>query len=333
MSFEKTSVNLGIPYVTVGEGDAAVYVCENGVAFTRKEFSETFNDRESLLEEYNRRSRQGNLFDFDKAKEGILAVKTEERLVETKKKERLAEVKKKVPKSIAILCFSLLAVSLGSAYISTLHTATYLAGYVDIFSAWVMSAVVTVYCSTAFEVIILFYDNRRYILSFIFAMLWLMVVVFSMVTTVAVFFDRYNFNVLAIQEENTELDSSRIALEILAKKEQAIRESIEEKKADMEYRRTVGYATTAVRVELNKLQEELQSCLDEQQRIAMEAPQAVSENVQKKETFSQYLGRKTGIDGGIIEFILSTLSAVFINLISPFSVTVVISLLNNKEEK
>lgn len=324
MPFEKTSVNLGIPYVTVGEGDDAVYVCENGVAFTRKEFSETFNDRESLLEEYNRRSRQGNLFDFDRAKEGILAVKTE---------ERLAGTKKKVPKSIAILCFSLLAVSLGSAYISTLHTATYLAGYVDIFSAWVMSAVVTVYCSTAFEVIILFYDNKRYILSFIFALLWLMVVVFSMVTTVAVFFDRYNFNVLAIQEENTELDSSRIALDILAKKEQAIRESIEEKKADMEYRRTVDYATTAVRLELNRLQDELQECLDEQQRIAMEAPQAVSENVQKKETFSQYLGRKTGIDGGVIEFILSTLSAVFINLISPFSVTVVISLFNNKEEK
>jgi hypothetical protein len=39
-----------------------------------------------------------------------------------------------------------------------------------------------------------------------------------------------------------------------------------------------------------------------------------------------------GLEGGILEFIMSTLSAIFINLIAPLSLTAVIEL-NKRKEK
>ena len=52
--------------------------------------------------------------------------------------------------------------SLISGYISTLHTATYLYDYVDMISAWLMSASVTAYNATAFEVSVIFKSKRRF---------------------------------------------------------------------------------------------------------------------------------------------------------------------------
>ena len=88
---------------------------------------------------------------------------------------------------VALLTFT----SLISGYISTLHTATYLYGYVDVFSAWLMSASVTAYNATAFEVSVIFKGKRRFGLAFVFITLWTMVTLFSMATTVSVFYDRF----------------------------------------------------------------------------------------------------------------------------------------------
>ena len=155
--------------------------------------------------------------------------------------------------------------SLISGYISTLHTATYLYDYVDVFSAWLMSASVTAYNATAFEVSVIFKSKRRFGLAFVFITLWAMVTLFSMATTVSVFYDRFNFIETQIALENKQTDSNKLALELLQKKESDLRESIEFKKKDMEYRQEKDYATTAVRTELNELQEELQKNLSEQQ--------------------------------------------------------------------
>ena len=133
---------------------------------------------------------------------------------------------------VALLGFT----SLISGYISTLHTATYLYDYVDAFSAWLMSASVTAYNATAFEVSVIFKSKRRFGLAFIFITLWAMVTLFSMATTVSVFYDRFNFIETQTALENKQTDSNKLALELLQKKESDLRESIEFKKKDIEYR-------------------------------------------------------------------------------------------------
>ena len=231
---------------------------------------------------------------------------------------------------IALLSFT----SLISGYISTLHTATYLYDYVDVFSAWLMSASVTAYNATAFEVSVIFKSKRRFGLAFVFITLWAMVTLFSMATTVSVFYDRFNFIETQIALENKQTDSNKLALELLQKKESDLRESIEFKKKDIEYRQEKDYATTAVRTELNELQEELQKNLSEQQQLLQETPEVTEKITKRKESLFAFLGRLMKIEGGVLEFIFSTMSAIFINLISPLSLTAVLELrrkeLNNE---
>ena len=227
---------------------------------------------------------------------------------------------------IALLAFT----SVISGYISTLQTATYLYDYVDMISSWLMSASVTAYNVTAFEVAVLFKQNRRYGLTFVFITLWVTVTVFSMATAVSVFYDRFNFSETEIAEDNREIDSNKLALELLRTKEKDLRDAIEFKKKDIEYRQEKDYATATVRSELVKLQDELQSNLSEQQELLKETPEVTQEVIKKKERLFAFLGRLLHIDSGVFEFIMSTLSAIFVNLISPLSLVAVTELRKKK---
>lgn len=231
--------------------------------------------------------------------------------------------KENTPRTVWFIVVLLTFTSFISMYISTLHTATYLKDYVEIISAWLMSASITAYNSTAFEVSVIFKLKRRYFLSVIFIFLWTLVTLFSMATTVSVFYDCFNFNELQTAQDNKGFDSAKLELELLQKKEATLRESIDFKKKDIEYRQEHDYATTAVRLELSELEKELQANLEEQKNVLSDTPDIVKEEVKRKESLFAFLGRKLKIEGGILEFIMSTLSAIFINLIAPISMTAV----------
>lgn len=233
-------------------------------------------------------------------------------------------------RSIFLIILILAFASVCSMYESTLHTATYLFDYVDVISAWLLSTAVTAYNSSAFEVSVMFHNMKRNFMAFIFMLLWAMVTLFSMATTVSVFYDRFNFNETQIAQENKTVDSNKLGLELLRTKEKDLREAIEFKKKDIEYRQEREYATTAVRLELENLQKELQENLTEQQKLLEETPEVMEEKLQRKESLFAFLGRLIGLEGGILEFIMSTLSAIFINLIAPLSLTAVIELNKRK---
>ena len=230
---------------------------------------------------------------------------------------------------IALLAFT----SLISGYISTLQTATYLYDYVDLVSAWLMSASVTAYNVTAFEVAVLFKQNRRYGLTFLFITLWVTVTVFSMATAVSVFYDRFNFSETEIAEDNRAIDSNKLRLEMLRTKEKDIREAIAFKKQDIEYRQEHDYATTAVRNELVQLEKDLQANLTEQESLLSDTPEVTQEVIKKKERLFAFLGRLCHVDSGVFEFIMSTLSAIFVNLISPMSLVAVAELNKRRRNK
>lgn len=228
--------------------------------------------------------------------------------------------------SVAFIIVLLAFTSLISGYISTLQTATYLYDYVDMISAWLMSSSVTAYNVTAFEVAVLFKQNRRYGLTFVFITLWVTVTVFSMATAVSVFYDRFNFNETAVAEDNRAIDSNKLSLELLQKKEADLREAIAFKKQDIQYRQEHDYATTAVRNELVKLEADLQDNLSVQQELLADTPEVTQEVIKKKERLFAFLGRMLNVDSGVFEFIMSTLSAIFVNIISPMSLVAVTEL-------
>lgn len=336
---EKISKNLGVPYIYLP--DKRKFLCSNGVLFTMEEYKAGID----IKEEYEKRKKDDTLFDYTYAKStGLLRkkrklnndnaekkqdLKTDNTVIKTEKVTVKAE---KSDKSVLVICLLLFFTSLVSMYISTLHTATYLFDYVDVFSAWLMSASVTAYNSTAFEVSVLFHTKKRNLIASIFMLLWILVTLFSMVTTISVFYDMFNFTESQIAEENKEIDANKLSLDLLQKKEKDLRDSIDFKKKDIEYRQGKEFSTNAVRQELNKLQEELQKNLSLQQKVLEETPIIAESNVNRKESLFSFLGRNLGIEGSIIEFIMSTLSAIFVNLIAPLSLTAVTELLKQKEK-
>ena len=344
---EKISKHLGKPYVYIK--DQKKFLCSNGVLFTLEEYRNGID----INAEYERRANESMLYDYTYAKStGLLRKKRgyskmlvnsspseltvenealeKQNNVEGRNGNSLDRQEEKQGFSVMFIVVLLGFTSLISGYISTLHTATYLYDYVDVFSAWLMSASVTAYNATAFEVSVIFKSKRRFGLAFIFITLWAMVTLFSMATTVSVFYDRFNFIETQIALENKQTDSNKLALELLQKKESDLRESIEFKKKDIEYRQEKDYATTAVRTELNELQEELQKNLSEQQQLLQETPEVTEKTAKRKESLFAFLGRLMKIEGGVLEFIMSTLSAIFVNLIAPLSLTAVTELLKKR---
>lgn len=356
---EKISKHLGKPYIYLK--DQKKFLCSNGVLFTLEEYKNGID----INAEYERRAKEDMLYDYTYAKStGLLRKKrgyskmgngetvpkvseddtnglqhkvserkgTSEVRQETEGRNgnSLDRQEEKQGFSVMFIVALLGFTSLISGYISTLHTATYLYDYVDMISAWLMSASVTAYNATAFEVSVIFKSKRRFGLAFVFITLWAMVTLFSMATTVSVFYDRFNFIETQIALENKQTDSNKLALELLQKKESDLRESIEFKKKDIEYRQEKDYATTAVRTELNELQEELQKNLSEQQRLLQETPEVTEKTAKRKESLFAFLGRLMKIEGGVLEFIFSTLSAIFVNLIAPLSLTAVTELLKKR---
>lgn len=337
---EKISKNLGVPYIYLP--DKRKFLCSNGVLFTMEEYKAGID----IKEEYEKRKKDDTLFDYTYAKStGLLRkkrklnndnaekkqdLKTDNTVIKTEKVTVKAE---KSDKSVLVICLLLFFTSLVSMYISTLHTATYLFDYVDVFSAWLMSASVTAYNSTAFEVSVLFHTKKRNLIASIFMLLWILVTLFSMVTTVSVFYDMFNFTETQIAEENKEIDANKLSLDLLQKKEKDLRDSIDFKKKDIEYRQEKEFSTNAVRQELNKLQEDLQKNLSLQQKVLEETPIIAESSVNRKESLFSFLGRNLGIEGSIVEFIMSTLSAIFVNLIAPLSLTAVTELLKQKEKE
>ena len=369
---EKISKRLKVPYVEVTYNDKKYYLCNNGVIFADEEYLDYADlnaeyerrEKEDKLYDYayakstgllrkkrgtakteenprqlperelsdgTRRASNFNTEEATESKQETVKTNEEGTKCGTKLKE---ETERKSGSTAVAFIIALLAfTSLISGYISTLQTATYLYDYVDVISSWLMSASVTAYNVTAFEVAVLFRQNKRYGLTIVFISLWAIVTLFSMATAVSVFYDRFNFNETEVAQENKEIDSNKLALELLRTKEKDLRDAIEFKKKDIEYRQEKDYATATVRSELVKLQEELQENLSEQQELLSDTPEVVQEVTKKKERLFAFLGRLLHIDSGIFEFIMSTLSAIFVNLIAPMSLVAVTELRKKKLDK
>lgn len=358
---EKISKHLGKPYVYLP--DQKKFLCSNGVLFTLEEYKKGIDinteyirrEKEDKLYDYAYAKSTGllrkkrtykkeeteDMAQANRGEDSEIELETSSKLLEDSDRvhtetfgrngnlsEQSEKSKRELDSSrtVTFICLLLLFTSLISGYISTLHTATYLYDYVDMFSAWLMSASVTAYNATAFEVSVIFKSKKRFGLTFVFITLWAMVTLFSMVTTVSVFYDRFNFTETQITEENKAIDSGKLSIQLLQKKEADLREAIDFKKKDIEYRQEHDYATTAVRQELEKLQTELQENLTEQQKILSDTPEITEKVIKRKESLFSFLGRLMHMEGGVLEFIMSTLSAIFVNLIAPLSLTAVTEL-------
>lgn len=295
---EATSKHLGVPYVYLSE--SGTYLCANGVAFTKKEYEDGID----LAKEYALRSAGGRLYDYAYAKRTG-------KLREANGTDRAG----------LYVAWVLLAVSLVCALVSTAHTAEYLFPYTGRAWAYLMSTAVTAYCTVALEASLLFMGTRHKICAAMFALLWVAVTAFSMMTTVSVFWDRFTLTEQELREAGSAVVSAQSELALLKSAEEALRADIDFKRRDIEWRQEKDYATAAVRGELERLTGALQDNLRSQAEVTKRVPLSAHGQEAVRESVYTLIAHMTGINPGTAEFIVSTLCAVFINLISPLSVS------------
>ena len=235
---------------------------------------------------------------------------------------------------VDILRYILLGVGIGASYMSVYYSQLWLETFLNPQRATLLAVIMVLYAVTSFELIILFKQRRRHVLTAIFSILWVIVSFFSMVSTVA---GQYNGRMEQIYQEQQSLQS--VILQNASVEEyQGVKSRIDNQLELLEsdYRQIQNLLlnyTSPEQIADNAsiynnltwqrrgLVEQRESLLKELEQLDANRPQAVIQA--EKMDFFTWVSRVLGMDADSIQFWLSIFPALFIDLIAPLSFAVV----------
>lgn len=196
---------------------------------------------------------------------------------------------------------------------------------------------------SAFEFIIYFKNNKNYFVSFIISILWIIVLVFSMSSTIAGQYNQYREKQIKYEIENT--DNTYLYYQELLSQEESIKTDIndklqerkrylgilqefntaelmkENKKQVQQYRNSIYYIDKDIKQlksDLLKVQEEKKKMLSDNKTI---------KNTEKEDFYvwsSRIISKVIKISPFIIQFYLNLFPAIFIDIIAPLSFALII---------
>jgi hypothetical protein len=266
----------------------------------------------------------------------------DQKVTRKKKKKPIKKVEKKVTleKVKLYILFTFLGIIGLIATVMSIHyTTLWFLSITNTIISFALSICMVGFSVVAFEVIILLKQNRSYIIAFIFSILWGIVLIFSMSSTIA---GLYNQNrdkqIINIKETN---DNTHLYYQELINQENSIKTDIEDKikerkryinilqefdtdekikeneKQINKYRNTVYYLDRDIKrlkISLNKIREEKKKLLSDNKNI---------KNVEKEDFFI-WASRIIKVKAFIIQFCLYTFPAVFIDIIAPLSFAIIL---------
>lgn len=234
--------------------------------------------------------------------------------------------------SIVILKIVLSLIGVGAVYMSILYSVDWLCAFLSFPNAVLLGSIMVIYEVASFELIFLFW-KRVPLLSVVFGVLWVVVTLFSMISTIA---GQYNKKLDTDQksynQQNVEFQNKE---EVFQWKEQ--KELYEEnlKKLDSEFIRVqsliggfdlskleenrslynnLNWQFKIVKREREKARQEYNLHMHQRPKESMTANSA---------NFYDWLGSIFVIPPDIFQFILSLFPAVFIDLVASFTFAVV----------
>lgn len=281
-----------------------------------------------------------------------------------KKKFSFKEIKEKVKEKkndivLIVLRILMVIIGIGAIILSIYYTSIWLFSFLPGGLAILLSSIMVAFSVAAFECIIIFKENKQGVLIGIFSFIWLIVLCFSMVSTVA---GQYNARMKAeiddFSKNSDEIHSSSI-LKSYINDEEDIQKQMDQKNKRLDYlngfiisftiemlkeRENKRLQNQAVE-ELHRIENELRilrNDLEEKRRIQrdyLERQKESGVNVVAAEaeeevsaSFYVWLAGIFGIDAVLIEFWLSVFPAVFIDIIAPLAVAVGMFLKRKEKE-
>lgn len=281
-----------------------------------------------------------------------------------KKKFSFKEIKEKVTEKkndivLVVLRFLMIIIGLGAIILSIYYTSIWLFSFLPGGLAILLSSIMVAFSVAAFECIIIFKENNQRILIVIFSAIWLIVLCFSMTSTVAGQYNaRMKTEISNFSKKSEEIHSSSV-LKSYINDEEEIQKQMDQKNKRLDYLNGFIISFTIEMLkekenkrlynqaadELHRLENELRILRDnleakrQRRRDYLEDQKESGVNVVAAEaeekasaSFYVWLAGIFSIDAVLIEFWLSVFPAVFIDIIAPLAVAVGM-FLKRKENK
>lgn len=319
MTTQQFHKSLNLHYIHCEKG----FLLENGVIVTKEELSnKTLKQQKALI---NKKLKTDKLYDYTRS----IAVGT---LVE----KQLEPVGKVVNETflIPLIGYSLLLVSVGACIASVFFTYHFLLTWQNSYISLLLSIIMVIFSSTAFAVADYLKKQKHRFFVFMYLALWVITVSFSMYSTVAVNYASYKEKYYENITESSVANANRSEKEILQIKKENVDKEIDILKEQIAYNEEQGWGTYTFRKQLAEKQAEQGEILDREIILIQETPDITVTDSSVEETNIVYmLGEHMGIDGDMLQFIISTLPAVFIDLIAPLCLGVSVILIGKKKEE
>lgn len=265
-------------------------------------------------------------------------------------RERKIKFKERFKGDIILIALRIimLFIGIGAIILSVYYTAIWLMEFLNPILAILLSAIMVAFSVGVFEVIIIFKENKQYLFMLPFIFLWIIVLCFSMISTVA---GQYNQRMENTNEDIVEKSSNildRKGYEILLDEQNELKERIQDKKdelkpfesimstfetvEDRENNKWLYWDTYEKIKKINKNIEKLRNDLIakrneiknyyEEKKEEGKAAESIEETTEKKISFYIWISSILNIDAKYIEFWLSVFPAIFIDIIAPLAVAV-----------
>jgi len=275
-----------------------------------------------------------------------------------KKVEKQSILKKNKNDIIVFIIKIIMAiVGIGAVCLSVYYTGIWLDEFLPVFLAYLLSSIMIAFSVIAFETIIILWENKQFPIVSLFIVLWIIVLVFSMISTIAGQYNQRIKNVITETIVNVEITHNKLTYDIYNQEEKDVQESIKRKEKELdpflnilsdfeevddidESKRTqyVHWDTyekiKSINKEIEKLRDELKK-VREKKKIHLEEKEvigAVEDTDVEYASFYVWLSNIFNVEVMYIEFWLSIFPAIFIDLIAPLAIAISMFLRRKKNE-
>jgi len=281
-----------------------------------------------------------------------------------KKKPVKHRVKKSSTWHITLIRFLMGFIGLGASVLSCYYTSVWLFEWLPTFLAIFLSFIMILFAVLAFQVIIIIWQDKEHpdphikwyrwilfetkqnFLAVVFAILWLIVTMFSMGSTVAGQYNQYAKDLRVKMEvrETKDVSADKMILENLQKQEKTLSEAVDEKRryrehivSSLEQYTTIQAQTDnqkeylSLRYRLTNADKELDVAMKQLADTRGEIQSTIKEvkaigNVVEVKDFYEWLSGIFNVSKDLVQFLASIFPAIFIDVIAPTGVAIALFL-------
>lgn len=262
-----------------------------------------------------------------------------------------AEVKVEVPEvtepqskyffTANIIITVMAVVGILSMIMSAYHTATamHIQGR-NYFTGWVTGIVMILFSATAFTASRFFFSEKGFakVFAVVFAMLGVVIVCYSMFSTLIVNYTNYKVVASAETEENihnsAELNSYNKQIQMYETRLEQIDAEIKTLEESAEYWKTMSWNRyDGIQASISDLRKERSEVSSKLLELESNLPDTVAKAEKESENVYSFFSGITGITVNILQLFVQSVPAMFFDIIAPFALTCSLYLKDRKKEE